>query len=847
MDLDKFNNKSQVLINAAFNNAAENKFPFFLPVHLLITLLENDDLVIDFLKENKIDKQKLINECYDSIDKEKKMLNDSETKIQGNLILLLESATKEIKNFNMVKVNSLVLLLCLSSSSSLNTKKILNKFGVYYERVKDFLQKTKEIEKDSFDLISKYTNNLTELAKKNLIDPVIGREEEIKRSIQILSRRTKNNPILIGDPGVGKTAIAEGISIKIIEKNIPQGMMDYTLVSLDLPSLLAGTKFRGEFEERLKNLLKEIEEYGKIILFIDEVHTVVGTGSNEGSLDVSNILKPLLARGKLHCIGATTLEEYRKYFEKDSALSRRFQPIYINEPNIEDTISILRGVKEKYEIHHGISISDRAVISASKLSSRYITNRRLPDKAIDLIDEAASKKKMELNSKPLKAEKIENLIFKNKIELNSLKKEKNINKARIKEIKKENNFHEKDLQELLESWSLYKNKIDNLNNLKSELEKENNKLKKAKISGDFDLAGKLTNFIIPEIKNKIGKINTDNRNILEDKQVTDSDIANIISLWTGIPVSKILETEKEVLLNLESILHQRVVGQDYAVESISSVIKRSRTGINDPKKPIGSFLFVGPTGVGKTELAKTLAEHLFNDEKELLRFDMSEFSEKHSISKLIGSPPGYIGFDEGGRLTKEIRSRPFKVILFDEIEKANPEIFNLFLQILDEGRLIDGQGNYADFKNSIIILTSNLGSEFLLDEIEKEEARRKTLKVIKSSFRPEFLNRLDDIIIFDSLSKKDISLIISNELLMLQKRLNEMKINVHFCESIFTYLLSKGFSKEYGARPIKRMIEKEIGNLIAECILKKQLKDNSEISLVFKNNSISISNKVTRH
>ena len=847
MDLDKFNNKSQVLINAAFNNAAENKFPFFLPVHLLITLLENDDLVIDFLKENKIDKQKLINECYDSIDKEKKMLNDSETKIQGNLILLLESATKEIKNFNMVKVNSLVLLLCLSSSSSLNTKKILNKFGVYYERVKDFLQKTKEIEKDSFDLISKYTNNLTELAKKNLIDPVIGREEEIKRSIQILSRRTKNNPILIGDPGVGKTAIAEGISIKIIEKNIPQGMMDYTLVSLDLPSLLAGTKFRGEFEERLKNLLKEIEEYGKIILFIDEVHTVVGTGSNEGSLDVSNILKPLLARGKLHCIGATTLEEYRKYFEKDSALSRRFQPIYINEPNIEDTISILRGVKEKYEIHHGISISDRAVISASKLSSRYITNRRLPDKAIDLIDEAASKKKMELNSKPLKAEKIENLIFKNKIELNSLKKEKNINKARIKEIKKENNFHEKDLQDLLESWSLYKNKIDNLNNLKSELEKENNKLKKAKISGDFDLAGKLTNFIIPEIKNKIGKINTDNRNILEDKQVTDSDIANIISLWTGIPVSKILETEKEVLLNLESILHQRVVGQDYAVESISSVIKRSRTGINDPKKPIGSFLFVGPTGVGKTELAKTLAEHLFNDEKELLRFDMSEFSEKHSISKLIGSPPGYIGFDEGGRLTKEIRSRPFKVILFDEIEKANPEIFNLFLQILDEGRLIDGQGNYADFKNSIIILTSNLGSEFLLDEIEKEEARRKTLKVIKSSFRPEFLNRLDDIIIFDSLSKKDISLIISNELLMLQKRLNEMKINVHFCESIFTYLLSKGFSKEYGARPIKRMIEKEIGTLIAECILKKQLKDNSEISLVFKNNSISISNKVTRH
>ena len=847
MDLVKFDNKTQLLINAAFNNATEKRFAFFGPLHILEILLQGDEPIDQLLEYFKLDRNRLLNECFVTLEKEKKIIGNEDIKIQGNLILLLEKATKIISDYSFDKVNTLILFIELTSNISSKTKEILNKHGLNYSKIKEYIKKVKQNKDEGFDLIKKYTVDLTLQASENKIDPVIGREEEIKRTMQILSRRTKNNPILIGQPGVGKTAIAEGISIKVIEKNIPDGLDGYTVIALDLPSLLSGTKFRGEFEERLKELLKEIERNGKIILFIDEIHTIIGTGSSEGSLDVSNILKPELARGKLHCIGATTLEEYRKYFEKDSALSRRFQPIFINEPSIDDTISILRGVKEKYEIHHGISISDQAIVSASKLSDRYITNRRLPDKAIDLIDEAASRKKMELNSKPILAEKLENKLFKSKMELNALMKEEDNNRIRIQELHKTNKIYKEELESLLKDWKLYKNKIDNLHNLKSQLEEANNKLKNSKINGNFDLAGKITNYIIPDIKNNIENLEIENENILEDKQVTDSDIANIISTWTGIPIYKLLESEKEVLLNLDKILHNRVIGQDYAINVISSVIKRSRVGINDPQKPIGSFLFVGPTGVGKTELAKTLAYHLFSDEKELLTFDMSEFSEKHSISKLIGSPPGYIGFEDGGRLTKEVKERPFKVILFDEIEKANPEIFNLFLQILDEGRLIDGQGNFIDFKNTIIILTSNLGSEYLLGDYDKDKARAKVKKVIKESFKPEFLNRLDDVVIFDSLNQKEISLIIHNELQILQKRLSEKNIILHFGESIFTYLLNKGFSREYGARPIKRLIEKEIGNLIAESIIKKELSESGEVSVIYKNNRISLSKEVNKH
>ena len=753
--------------------------------------------------------------------------------------MLLEEANKKIKNIKKKNLDTNIILLELSSDISPNTQSILKKNSISFKNIEGYINNLITSPDSNYENIKKYTLDLTELAKNNKIDPIIGREHEIKRSIQILSRRTKNNPILIGDPGVGKTAIAEGISTKIIEKQIPEIMENYKLLSLDIASLLSGSKFRGDFEERIKLLLDELDQHENIILFIDEIHTIVGTGANEGSLDIANILKPALARGKLHCIGATTLNEYRKYFEKDSALSRRFQPVYIKESSIEDTILILRGLKEKYEIHHGISISDNAIIAASNLSSRYITNRKLPDKAIDLIDEAASKKRIELKSKPNQVQKLETKILKNEIEIQNFLKEKG-NELKVSELKNRNETYNKKLNTLLKDWNLYKNKIDKLNTLKENLEAKKNSLKMAKRKGDLNLAGKLTHYEIPQIEKNISEIEKINKNILDDKKVTEDDIAKIISVWTGVPIDKVLENERDTLKNLNSILHNRVIGQDDAVNAISSVIKRSRTGINDPNKPIGSFLFLGPTGVGKTEVAKTLAEYLFKNEKDLLTFDMSEYSEKHSISKLIGAPPGYVGFENGGRLTKEVRERPFKVILFDEIEKSHPDIFNVFLQMLDEGRLIDGQGNYADFKNTIIILTSNLGSQEILNEENKRYRQELVFKKIKNSFKPEFINRLDDIVIFDKLSKPDIKLIIKNQLTNVQNRLAEKKIIINFDNSIIELLLKKGYNIEYGARPIKRIIEKEIGNVIADKIISKTIKEGSNIILKVKNNKFSI-------
>ena len=567
---------------------------------------------------------------------------------------------------------------------------------------------------------------------------------------------------------------------------------------------------------------------------------MVGTGANEGSLDAANILKPALARGKLHCIGATTLNEYRKYFEKDSALSRRFQPVYVDEPSIDDTVTILRGLKEKYEIHHGISISDNAVIAASKLSARYITNRKLPDKAIDLIDEAASKKRIELKTKPLQAEKLENKLLKNKIELENILKENKTDNNRKNELEKDNLKINISLEKLLNEWNLYKNEIEKLNKLKEELEKNNGELKKAKRNGDLALAGKLTHYELPRLQEKILKLENLHKNILEDKKVTDNDIANILSNWTGIPIDKILEKERDALINLDEILKKRIVGQDSAIQAISSVIKRSRTGINDPNKPIGSFLFLGPTGVGKTEIAKTLSDYLFKDEKELITIDMSEYTEKHSISKLIGAPPGYVGFEESGRLTKAVKDRPFKVILFDEIEKANSEIFNVFLQLLDEGRIVDGQGNSVDFKNTIIILTSNIGSEIILDNSYTKERDIKILELVKSHFKPEFLNRLDEIIIFNKLEKNNLKSIIENQLAVLKNRLISKNIKILFDLEVVNLLSKKGYSKEYGARPLKRLIEKEIGDIIADALINNQIKENSYFTVGVKEGKFKI-------
>ena len=832
MNLENFDQKTSLIINTALGYASENNYAYFTPLNILEVMIKTDSEVQSTLNNFSINIDNFYKEAQDLSKKSKKKKSNEETLVQGNIMMLMEYAQNESKKLKFKKVNSNILLLVLTSDISPQSKLLIEKHGLTYEKLFEFLSINKQNQEESFEFIKKFTTDITSLALNNKIDPIIGREEEIKRTIQVISRRTKNNPILIGDPGVGKTAIAEGIGIKIIENHIPDNLKNYKLLSLDLSSMLAGAKFRGEFEERLKNLINEINAHDNIILFIDEIHTIIGTGASEGSLDVANIIKPALARGILHCIGATTLDEYRKYFEKDAALTRRFQPIYVNEPTTNDTISILRGLKEKYELHHGISISDKAIVAAAKLSKRYISNRKLPDKAIDLIDEAASKRKIELKSKPPKAEEFESKIVKNKIEIESLKSEKDSSKNRIESLKKENISLKNHLDKIIKEWSFYEEKSNKLNSLKEILEDKKIELKTAGRKGDLNLAGKLTHSIIPEIEQKIKNIEIANQKILENKKVTENDIAVTLSNWTGIPTTKILETEKSSLLNLENILHKKIIGQDNAIKAVTSVIKRSRTGINNPKKPIGSFLFLGPTGVGKTEIAKTLASYLFNSEEEMLTIDMSEFSEKHSVSKLIGSPPGYIGFEDGGRLTKEVRERPFKVVLFDEIEKAHPEIFNIFLQVLDEGRLIDGKGKYADFKNTIIILTSNLGSEQLLKGEKKE-----VLEILKKKFKPEFLNRLDEIIFFDKLSEENINLIVKKELLEFKKRLDEKAVHLEFSEDIINYFTIHGYNHEYGARPLKRLIEKKLGTFIADEIIKNNIKKENEVFLDIKDNN----------
>ncbi len=834
MNLDNFDEKATLIINSAFSYAGESNYAYLTPLNLLEVMLKTDDQVKVTLDQFSVNTENLYKESLNLSNKSKKKNSGEAPLVQGNVLMLLESALTEAKKLNCSKVNSNILLLVLTLDISPQSKLLLHKNKISYKKLFEFLSLTEQKKEDKFDSIKKYTIDLTTLALQNKIDPIIGREEEIKRTIQIISRRRKNNPILIGDPGVGKTAIAEGIGLKIVENQIPENLKNYKLLSLDLSSMLSGAKFRGEFEERLKSLLNELTVHGNIILFIDEIHTIIGTGANEGSLDVANIIKPALARGTLHCIGATTIDEYRIYFEKDAALTRRFQPVYINEPSVNDTIAILRGLKEKYELHHGISISDKSIVAAVKLSNRYITTRKLPDKAIDLIDEAASKRKIELKSKPANAQYIEGKIIKNKIEIESLKNEKESSRSRLEWLVDENNLLKKKLNNIISEWVDYEKKINALYTLKESLESKRLDLKTAERKGDLNLAGKLTHFTIPQMKIDIKKIENSNQQILKNKNVTENDIAIILSNWTGIPTTKILETEKSSLLNLENILHKRVIGQEKAIKEISSVIKRSRAGINNPKKPIGSFLFLGPTGVGKTEIAKALASYLFNSETELLTFDMSEFSEKHSVSKLLGAPPGYVGFDDGGRLTKEVRERPFKVLLFDEIEKAHSEIFNIFLQILDEGRLVDGKGKSTDFKNTIIILTSNLGSIELLNAKHKE-----VFEIVKKKFKPEFINRLDEIIFFDSLSKDNMKLIIGKELLEFKNRLKEKKIYADFSDNVITFLITNGYNREYGARPLKRLIEKKLGGFIADEIIKNNIIENCRVLLDIKADNLT--------
>jgi len=700
---------------------------------------------------------------------------------------------------------------------------------------------------DQQNVLKKYTIDVTQKALDGKLDPVIGREEEIRRTIQVLSRRTKNNPVLIGEPGVGKTAIIEGLAQRIAKDDVPESLKNKKLLSLDLSGMVAGSKFRGEFEERLKNVLKEIDKQdGKVILFIDELHTLVGAGAVDGSMDASNMLKPALARGELHCVGATTLAEYRKYIEKDAALTRRFQPVQVAEPTVEDTISILRGLKEKYELHHGVHITDNAIVSAAVLSNRYISDRFLPDKAIDLIDEASSRLKMQIDSKPEDIDAIDRKIIQLKIEREALKKETdNQSKERLEVIEK--NIEDLEAQSKAQSkdWIKEKNDMQNIKKIKEEIDKSKLQLDNYQRSGELNKASELMYGKIPELEEKLKSLSKEAEKIKSiNKDVNESDIAQIISKWTGIPLNKLVGSEKDKLINLQSILSKKVIGQLEAIESVSNAIKRSKAGIQDPNRPLGSFLFLGPTGVGKTELSKTLADFLFDNQKALLRIDMSEYMEKHSVSRLIGSPPGYVGYDQGGLLTEAVRRKPYQVILFDEVEKAHSDVFNVLLQVLDDGRLTDGQGRTVDFKNTIIILTSNLGSQFISNNKDKEitkEVKDQVMEMVKNHFKPEFLNRLDDIIVFDRLNNEQVEKITSLQIDQLRKVLLEQKIELEVSDSALQWIAKSGFDPIYGARPIKRAIQKEISNPIANFILENNNEELNKVFVDYKDNKLIVS------